>query len=172
MDVVCIDTQILSWAIVKKPPNSNPNLVHIATDFMQWVQDQNFTVIVPTIIVSELLIPVPIEDHPRLLQLLSANYRIVPFDLPSARKMAEMRQAFIIQNRLRVLLDPNRPDATKAALKADVMIIATALAHGAQALYSHNTDMRNMAKDYITAFSLDDVPFQRSFGFNDGDSNI
>lgn len=167
MKIVCIDTQILSWAIVKNPPAGNSHLVSVARDFMQWVNDQQFRVIVPSIVVSELLIPVPPEEHPIVLSQFSTDYRIVPFDLACARKFAEMRRHHIIQNRLKELLNPKQLSATKSALKADVMIIATAITFGAETLYSHNDDMRNMATGFIEALSFDEVSFQRSLGFSD-----
>jgi hypothetical protein len=80
MKIVCIDTQILSFGLVKIPPSGNEHLVYLATDFLKWVEQQNFTVILPTIVVSELLIAVPVEKHASVLKLLQRDWRIVQFE--------------------------------------------------------------------------------------------
>lgn len=167
MDIACIDTQILFWAIIKSPPKGNEHLVSTATDFIKWVEEQQYRVIVPSIVIAELLIPVPPEDHPTVMAQMTQDYRIIPFDLVAAQKFAELRRSHIIKNRLHHLIDSNRPGATREALKADVMIIATALVNNAKVLFSHNKDLRKLAEGYIETKSFDDVSFQRSMQFPD-----
>ncbi len=137
---------------------------------MNWIEKQQYKVILPSIVVSELLVAVPTEDHVSVLSQLAGDYRIVPFDLVCARKFAEMRRSHIIKNRLIDLLNPDKLSATRAALKADAMIIATAIAYGAEILFSHNDDMRKMAEGFIEALGFDDVQFQRSLNLPEDES--
>lgn len=90
MKVVVIDTQILSWAIVKVPPVGNQHLVAKSQDFMQWVKEQKFHIIIPSIVAGELMTPVNPEKHNDVLIELVRNFRIVPFDLAAAKLFAEI----------------------------------------------------------------------------------
>lgn len=151
MKIVCIDTQILSFGLVKTPPKGNEHLVDAAVNFLNWVDEQGFTVILPTIVIGELLIPIPNELHVEILRQLTKDWRIVEFDLASAQQFAIMRRQHIIKNKLHHMTDPNKPGATRAALKADVMIIATAIASNANLIYSHNDDMLKLCEGFIDA---------------------
>src|SRR4051812_27070279 len=116
MTVICIDTQILFWALVKKPPKNNEHLVRTATDFMKWVDQQKHQVILPTIILGEMLVAVPKEDHPSVLKQINRDWRVVEYDLPASVRFAVLQQDHIIKNRIGKLLDPNFPHATRASL--------------------------------------------------------
>lgn len=171
MKIVSIDTQILSWAIVRHPPKGNEHLVKIATDFMNWVQEQEFKVVVPTIVISELLIPVPVENHQDVMIQLARDFRIVPFDIRSSQKFAEIMQNHIVKNKIRRLISPDKIGSTRAALKADTMILATALTHGAEIMFTNDGNMKKMAEGFIEAKNLTDVQYQLSLGLQDSEDD-
>lgn len=161
MALVCIDTQILYWALIKIAPSSKPHIVSLATDFMQWIEKEKHDVIIPNIVVGELLIRVPPEKHLSVISQFQQNWRLVPFDTPASIKFAEIRRQHAIDNRLKDLLDPAN-GSTRAALKADVMIVATAIVHGANVIYSDDTDIPKLSKGFIEAKSMSDVEFPRT----------
>lgn len=166
MSIVCIDTQILYWAIVKKAPPNSEHLIATAGEFMQWVEEKKFTVIVPTIVLGEMLVPIPKENHAQVLKQFRQDWMIVDYDVRAASIFADMRHDHIIQNRFRELRTMH-PDTTKKELVADVMIIATAIAHRANTIYSHNRDLRAMAAGFIEAQSMDEIPLQMGLNFED-----
>lgn len=168
-EIVCIDTQILVWGVLKKPPLGEEHLVQLSSDFLRWIEEQKCRVILPTVIVAELLVTVPPEDQTEAMKRFRSDWRVVEFDLPAAQQFAVMRQSQLIKNRLTHLLDPNNPGATREALKADVMIIATAIAQRAQIIYSNDRHLRSLAEGYILAKNFVDETFQRSLNLPDGD---
>jgi hypothetical protein len=80
-----------------------------------------------------------------------------------------MRRNHIVKHRLQTLDDPNRPGATREALKADAMINATAIAHGAKVIYSHNNDLFSLAEGFIEAKNFEDETFQMSMNLPERD---
>lgn len=162
MSIVCLDTQILYWAIVRKAVPGSEKLIPIAKDFVRWLDSQeNTAIIIPTIVVGEMLIPLPEDEHSKLLAQFTKDWMIVEYDLKAASIFARMRRDHITQKRFKELRNLH-PDVTKKELVADGMIIATAIAHGAEKLYSHNRDLRILAEGYITTASFEDESFQRS----------
>jgi predicted nucleic acid-binding protein len=162
MPIVCLDTQILYWAVVKKAVPGAEKLISLASDFVKWLDSQpNTTIIVPTIVVGEMLIPVPEDEHPKVLAQFRQDWMIVEYDLKAASIFAKLRREHITQKRFKDLRNLH-PDTTKKELVADAMIIATAIAHGAEKLYSHNKDLRALAEGFIPTASFEDETFQRS----------
>ena len=168
MTIVCIDTQILSFGLIKTPPKGHEHLVNHAAEFLKWIEKQQYRVIVPTIVVSELLTAVPEENHVSILKLFERDWLIVDFDLRAARQFANMRGDHIRKNRLHHMIDPNRPGATREALKADVMIIATAIAHNADIIYTHDRNLLKLAEGFIEAKLFQDLPYQMPIQWQDG----
>ena len=161
MEVVCLDTQILYWGIIGKAAPGAESFIAPAIDFLKWLNDQDVRVVVPTIVVAEMLVPIPEYDHPDVLSKFRADWMIVEFDLRAASIFARMRYDHVVNKRMQDIRSLH-PDVTKKELVADVMIIATAISHGATKLYSHNVDMRKLAEGHIVVQSFDDVQFQIS----------
>lgn len=150
MTIACLDTNILYWAIVQKSVSGVENFVQPAIDFLKRLEDNQISVIIPTIIVGELLISVPEVDYALVLSKFTDNLLIVEYNLKSAVIFARLQRDHRTKNRIkeRRLL---HPDITKKELNADMMIIATALAYDAEIIYSHDRTLRAMAEGYIIA---------------------
>ncbi len=166
MSIVCLDTQILYWAIVKRAVQGSEKLVPMAVDFLKWLEKQDHTIILPTIVVGEMLIPVSPEQRPNVLAQFRKDWVIVEYDLKAATTFASMRYDHIMKKRLQDMRTMH-PDLTKKELVADLMIIATAISHGADTMYSHNKDLRELAEGYIVAKDFMDENFQISMNLNE-----
>jgi predicted nucleic acid-binding protein len=159
MEIVCVDTQILYWAIVGKASRGAEELIAPATDFLHWLDSQEVRIIIPTIVVGELLVPVLEPDAASTLNQFKQDWMIVEFDIKAAMIFARIRREHITNKRyddIRAI----HPEATKKEMDADTMIIATAISHGATKIYSHNINLRKLAEGHITALSFEDVDFQ------------
>lgn len=168
MSVVCVDTHLLFWAIIGRATPGTERLIPHASGFMKWLEQQQAHVMIPTIVVGELLVAVPDEDRPAVLSQFSQDWLIVDYNLTAAAFFAHMRRHHIIQKRfkdLRALY----PGTTRKELVADVMIIATAMAHGAEVIYSHDKSVLTLAEDFIRAEDFLDVPIQLDLPENDNE---
>jgi succinate dehydrogenase hydrophobic anchor subunit len=163
MALVCLDTQIIQWGAMRTVSDSGSQpMIARAYDFILWLTQQNTTVILPSLIVGELLVPIPPEEHNRVLAQLSSDWMIVDFDLKAALLFAQMRYDKAIKQ----VMDDIRkhdPYATRKQLIADVMIIATAITHSAEKIYSHNDNFLSLAKGYVVAENFLNIAVQQSF---------
>lgn len=155
MSVVCIDTQILSWAILGQTSAIDDRLILRANHLLKKLDENKHRIIVASITVGELLTAIPDEEHADILGKFRQEWRIVDFNLRAAATFARMRRDWRTKQRIRDIRDYDH-SATKTELVADVMIIATAMAHGASLIYSHNVNFRNMATGFIPVEDLPD----------------
>jgi predicted nucleic acid-binding protein len=148
MSTVCLDTQIIYWGLVGRAPSAQQQyLVEQAQAFFQQLDAEKHHVIVPTIVVGELLVPLPEEEHAFFLAQVSQVWMLADYNAQAARWFARIRRAALTKERLRAL--QRETNATRKELIADVMIIATALAHQTEILYSHDNKLRHLAADWI-----------------------
>lgn len=166
MAIICLDTQILYWGIVKKAVHGTENLIEPAGQFLKWIESQGHDIIIPTIVLGEMLIPIPDYEQGNVLVQFKRDWMVVDYDTKAALTYAKMRRDHIVQKRFKDLRHLH-PDVTKKELVADAMIIATAIAHGAEKIYSHNEDFLALAEGFIVAENFLDVPFQLSLPEND-----
>jgi predicted nucleic acid-binding protein len=165
MSVVCLDTQILFWGIRQVAARGAENLVPKAKDFLYWLEAHKIDVIVPAIVVGEMLVPIPAKEHNEVLAKFQDNWMIVDYDLKAASLFAQIRYE---QNTQRLMKEIRRnPHATRRELVADAMIIATAIAHGADKIYTHDNNLISLARDYIVAENFENVPIQMSLDLPD-----
>lgn len=170
MEVVCVDTQILYWAIVGKAVYGTEQLIAPATDFMEWLDQQEVRIIIPTIVIGELLVPLQEPEYIPTLAKLKQDWMIVEFDLKAAAIFAKIRNDHIVNKRYEKIRKIH-PDLTKKELDADTMIIATAISHGATKLYSHNEGLRKLAQGHIIALDFEGTGYQRSLGMPERSDN-
>lgn len=159
--IVCLDTHIFSFALGSSS-SRNPDYTRMSKDFLRWLDDQGYSVIVPTIVVSELLAAIPNEKHHSFLSKFSSNWRIVEFDTLCAVQLAVIRHDETMKKRLKQLQENGNFGATKATLNVDAMIVATSIVHNVSTIYTYDTRMLKLAKGLISARPPDDEEFQRT----------
>ena len=161
MSVVCVDTQIIYWAITGKASRGAEELTKPARDFMKWLDAQRHHIIIPSIVVGEMLVPIPDDEVGEVLARFNQDWMIVDYDLRAARVFSRMRRDFIANKRFDDIRQLS-PDTTRKELNADSMIIATAISNGADIIYSHNKDLRSVAEGWIKARDFLEEDFQLS----------
>lgn len=143
---VVLDTQVLYWGLMDGALAEAPQYAPTARAFVGWLAGQSVTLLVPTIVWGELLIWADVSEAQAALQASGLVWRMIDFDAAAALQFATMRRDHIVEHRIKAL---QVQGYTRRALVADVMIIATALVHGAQRLYSHNHDMLKLGAGYL-----------------------
>lgn len=160
MKLVCLDTQILFWAIVRRPPQNDVQLVEQAIGFMEWLNHQKVVVIIPSIVVGEMLTPIAdAEGRNNLMIQFQHDWLIADYNVKAAFFFAEMRRADMTKNRLQELRRLNIEN-TRKEISADLMIIATARAYHVDTLFSYDETLFNLSRDYLEARNFRDVPIQ------------
>lgn len=105
------------------------------------------TIVVPTIVVSELLVPLPQDLHGRFIAEFQKRFICPPFDLHAAEIAAVLWSKH-------AKLPQDQQYTQRKLLKADVMIVASAKAAGATDFYSHEKACRTLASQVMQAHDL------------------
>lgn len=150
MSVVCIDTQIIIWGVRRTADSGQEDMIPRAESLIQQLEENRANVIIPSVVLGELLMGIEDDDHARFLALINQRFRIVPYDAAASVLFARMWKAWRNLNPV--------PDSefriTKAEMKADFMIVATARAKGADCIYSEDNKLRRFAEGNILVSGL------------------
>ena len=155
MKRVCLDNHILIWGIRGVSTPGQEGMISRTQALFEDLDESDADVMVPAVVVSEFLAGVPKPQHPGLLEVLNRRFQLPPFDVRTAAVAAELwRDAAERNPHLRDLVREAFPGTEKAKIKADMMILATALVRKADVLYTHDGPLRAIADGLIEARNL------------------
>ncbi|MBU4270817.1 MAG: hypothetical protein KKE86_06800 [Planctomycetes bacterium] len=147
-----IDSMVLvyaGWVPSKNPKHSSKyqELNVRAQLLLHKLFREKALVLLPTVAISELLVPVPKTEKGTLIAALTEKFICPSFDVKAAAIAADLWS----QHR-------NMPKDVqydkRHVLRADVMIVASAYAAGASDFYSHDQKCRDLAKLLMKAHDL------------------
>jgi hypothetical protein len=114
---------------------------------LQMAAGKKNTILLPTVAISELLVPVPKSQMGALIAALQRKFVCPPFDLQAASIAADLWS----QHKK---LPQDQQYDKRHILRADVMIVASVLAGGATEFYSHDRKCLALAGLVMTARDL------------------
>lgn len=154
MSLICFDTHILIWGIKEQAKEGQEDKISLAKRFISKLSaDDN--VLIPSIVLAEFLIPIPLEQHARVINLFNKKFIIAPFDALAASKFSLIWQTNKPPEPAKQLIKDN---ATRAELRANSMIVATAVARKADCIYSYDKGVKTFAKGFIEVREIPFVP--------------
>ena len=147
-----IDSMILVYA--ELVPSKNPNRsskyqnLHVRANLLlHKLFREKALVLLPTVAISELLVPIPKAEKGALIAALTEQFTCPSFDVKAAAIAADL------WSQHRNMSNDVQYDK-RHVLKADVMIVASAYAAGATDFYSHDQKCRDLAKLLMKAHDL------------------
>ena len=160
-DLVCLDTSIVIWGIRQQASlGQEANVIKAQYLIDRLVKDKK-NVILPAIVVGEAAVRVPQEERGRFFSIISERFRIVPFDMLAAVKYSPLLLSRLQEQQIQQLVkEGEAAPSSRRAIKADCMILATAIAHGATLIYTEDGRLTNLAADHISVSGLPEVPPQ------------
>jgi predicted nucleic acid-binding protein len=129
---------VMIWGLRRGPSRQVSELERRARILLRQLEEEKAAIILPTVVVSELLVPIAPDKHGEFIAELRRRFICPPFDLQAASLAADLWQ------RHRQL--PRPEQAKRSTLKADTLIVATAKVAGAQVFYSHEAKARRLAR--------------------------
>lgn len=159
MAIVCLDTQILIWAIKEEAEPGQTEMISKAKALIERLDKGNKKILLPALVIGEFLIRIPIETHQTIINLLERDFMIAHYDVKAASFYARIWREKQDQGLLEEL---KRSGKTRQELKTDRMIVATALANDAESIYSHDKGLEAFGKGYIDIRNISDIPVQRT----------
>lgn len=158
--IVCIDSQIIVWGIKEQATSGQEEMIGKAQSFFRWIDENGHDCIIPSIVVAEVLSPEPPEIRAAYLETLTQGFVVVNFDVRAGMKYAELLYGKFQQAKETA----TNLGVDKHTMKADHMIIATALANGANCIYSYDKAMKAFATGHIEVKEFPTMPpRQKSF---------
>ncbi len=160
MKHICLDTHVLIWGIREYAPIGQEEMIPKTKGFFEECKNNNTIIMVPSIVVGELLTAVDIQHHAMILNLLSSSFSLPPYDAQAsaifAKLWREKKESGVVKE------IQNDLQATRQELKADCMIVATAIARKADVIYSHDAKLKKFANGSIEVLTIPSIPYQES----------
>ena len=160
MKNICLDTHVLIWAIKEEASPGQEAMVPIAKRFLRKLEEDKALIIIPSVVIAELLMSVPPQYHAMTINLFQKGYVVSPFDIQSSAHFARIWRAQEEKKIIAELL--NNHQAKRQELKADCMIVATAVAKNAEIIISHDKKLKIFAGDHIPVSEIPRIPEQGS----------
>ena len=155
MELVGFDTHILIWGVQKTSRQAQQEMISKTMRFFKHLDDKEIKVIIPSVVLSEFLMPIPVTDMGKYLHEIEEKFMVVPYDAMTAIEFAKIWQSKQDDNTIQAL----RHDGfSKHHLKVDGMIVATALTQKASCIYSHDPGLKKFASGYIEVKEIPCVP--------------
>jgi len=155
MKRVCLDNNVLIWGIRGVSTPGQEGMITRTQALLEDLDEADADVLVPAVVVSEFLAGVPKPQHTGLLEVLNRRFQLPPFDVRTAAVAAGLwRDAAERNPHLKDLVKEAFPGTATAKIKADIMILATALVRKADVLYTHDGPLRTIADGLIEVRDL------------------
>lgn len=154
MDLVCFDTQIIIWGVKRQATPGQKDKIDKAKYLISICERDGIDIMVPSVVVAEILCALDSSLHNAFSEFMHRRFIVPPFDTQAALHFAEMwRNKKQIKDDSRI---------SRAEMKADFMITATAMARGAKCIYSEDVGLKKFAQDYIDIRPLPSIERQMS----------
>jgi predicted nucleic acid-binding protein len=163
LDLVCLDTQILIWGIQENAKLGQEDMIRRAQYLFRELSQARTKALVPSVVIGEFLLKIPASMHTMVLNLMREGFLTAPYDLQAAACFASLWQERDEGNIIRYLRDELQ--ATRAELRADCMIVATAIVQKASCIYSHDKKLKTFAGNAIQVIKLPREQDQLNLGF-------
>lgn len=152
MRVVCLDSQVFVWGIKKQATVGQEDMIPLAQGFLRLLDKEQPLILVPSVVLFELLLPLPPKEHAHFVGRFWSDFMVVPFDVPAAQHAAAVWYTKKDDGTVQAVKEDL--GASRTAIKADVQIIGTAIAHGATCIYSHDEPLKKLAEGFIDVFPM------------------
>lgn len=160
MKLVCVDNHVLIWGIREHAENDQEVMIHRTKAFFDWCKSNKIMIMVPSVVIGELLTAIEPSHHAMVVNLLEAGFDIPSYDAKAAALFAklwrEKKQSGLVGK------IQNEMQATRQELKADCMIVATAITRKAEVIYSHDNKLKAFANGNIEVREIPELQYQES----------
>lgn len=148
-NIVCVDTQILSWAI-KPELQNDAEKVDNANRFIEYLEESKKRILIPAPVVTELTWYADEEKRLDVAQKISSRFFVKPFDLKASLQCS----AILNEYKKRSDYEEFKNRIGKHKLKYDVMIASIAISNDCECIYTNDGDYK-LAKNFI---EIKDMP--------------
>ena len=163
MKQVALDNHVLIWGLREHASSGQEDMIPRAKDLIAECTKKKTKMMIPAVVLAELLTAIDNKHHALVHNLIRSSFVVPPFDSASAVTFAKLWQDRQETGVLELLKEER--SVSKQELKADCFIVATCIAHKAEAIYSHDETLKRFANEAIPVLEIPRVETQESFSF-------
>jgi predicted nucleic acid-binding protein len=156
MKRISIDTHILIWGVREFAEVGQEDMIEKTKAFLAQCRKEGTEIIVTAIVLGEFLTDLDPQMHQKITEIIRSAFIVVPFDSAASAIFAKLWRDR--QSALKQIKEETK--STRAALKADSMIVASSIAHQAEAIYSHDNGLRKFAATKIPVNLIPSLAYQ------------
>ena len=161
---VSIDAQILIWGIKKQATANRAHMIARASAFFERCRNDRTKLILPAQALAEYLVGFDDATRNRSIVMLERTFIIAPFDAKAASVAASLQRD---RDLLRDIGEEY--GLRKQTIKADINVLASAIASGSTRLISEDAEMVKLAQGRIIVDLLPTIQRQTDmFAADDG----
>jgi predicted nucleic acid-binding protein len=143
--VISVDAQILIWGVQGQATAQRQEMIPRARAFFERCKAEQLKIHLPAFALAEYIVGLDQKQQAESLAALSRTCLIAPFDGKAAIIAASLQREW------RQTIKPIQDEysLTRGNIKADICVLACAIASGATVLYSEDPQMSRLAKGMI-----------------------
>jgi predicted nucleic acid-binding protein len=142
---ISVDSQILIWGIKRQATPNRQHMIERAARFFQGCQQDHQQIYLPAQSLAEFLVGYTAEQRRQSLARLSQGFLIAPLDAKAAIIAADLQTDW--NTRVKAVMQEF--GLTRQQVKADINVLACAIAANASRLYSEDRQMISLANGKI-----------------------
>ncbi len=141
--MIAIDTQVLIWGFKKTATPNRQHMVAKAAELFRQVSEQRDKILIPSLVISEVLVKYSDDVRPVVLAELGKSFFIAPFDAPAAAIAAKL-----YADRSTWKASRDATGNSRQCIKVDISILATVAANSIPSFYVEDNRLFDLAKRY------------------------
>lgn len=149
--MVVFDTNAMIWAVKRMASSGQEGMIARSIALVQKLEASKTEIGIPAPVLAEFLSPFAIGKRTEAYNLISDQFFVIPFDAKAAMIASEIRHE---KDMLGGLVDEYA--LNRNVIKADILIMGTAIASGATEIFSH--DKRHMPSLTLGRIKVSDIP--------------
>lgn len=137
--VFALDTTIVIWGVRELVPPGREDMVPRCVDLIRSLKERRVPIMFPSVAVAEYLAGFSAAEQKIQQAIISEHFFVAPFDMRAAAVAGELFDKRLMKT------VRQETDIPRQCLKADLKIIATAIAHGATSIHADDKHFTSMA---------------------------
>lgn len=160
--MLILDTAVLIWGVQGAAQSSQQSEIVNAKAFLAGRRSQGDMLGIPAVVLAEYLVGIPTGSRDEHARQIISNFPVLPFDAAAA-----VIAAGLLPNKHEIERVRLETGSDAKHIKADVQIIATAIANQASAVVSNDAAMARLAQARVRVMTIPKILTQAELQYPD-----
>ena len=155
MNLVCLDTHYFTWALLERATLGQEDMIPKAKALLKRLDDTKAIVVVPTPIITELLMEADVRERDKILAVMNERFHVVEFNTLAAKLAADVwntkKRAGVID------AIKKSGESMRTKIKIDTLILGSALAENVGVLYTQDGNLAKLADGLMVVATMPEI---------------